>query len=120
MVNMSDQLVRHTIYGSDDFTRVLAAFAEGHGIIPTLRVPEPEAYPIERMVVERASIASIAFAEDDAEVRFFRVSPSDIRALHDGNAEVEVIYPVVQVLLDTTELVHLVHSLATILPRPGP
>ncbi len=110
-------LVQQTIYSSDEFTRSLATFATKHQIAPTLRSPDPDKFPIERVVVERASLVAITFGEDDAELRFYRVSPSDMRALSQDGEKVDVVYPVVQVMLDTSELVHLIHSLAKLVPQ---
>ena len=80
------------------------------------RTPDPDIYPTERIVTERASIAAIAFTDEESEIRFYRVSPTDLHAVHNGETA-DLVYPVVEVVLDTDELVQFVYHLAQIVPK---
>ena len=108
--------VYKALYTNEEFRLLLNGFAEQHHITPTLRAPDPGSYPTERTVTERASFAAMAFNQEDAEVRFYRISPSDLRALHQGE-KAELVYPLVEVILATDEFVHVVHSLCTLVPK---
>jgi len=101
-------------FSSPEFSAALEAYALAQDIVPTFRHPEPSRYPRGRVVTDRATIMAIAFADDEAEVRYFRVSPTDLRALQSGH-QVDLIYPVVQIIMATGELVHLVHTLQSVL-----
>jgi hypothetical protein len=116
MVIPKDQL-RRTIYASPQFGDQLDDYASRNDVTPTKRSISADLYPTERIVTERASLVSIAFANDDCEWRFYRVSPTDLRAANEGNSGAPVLYPVVQVIMDTTELVHLMHTLKEAVPK---
>lgn len=116
-VTMAVRHVQKTVYASDEFLDSLADFAERNDITAEMRPASASVYPTtERIVTERASMASISFAEEEAEWRFFRVSPTDLRAANEGHTA-SVLYPVVQVIMDTAELVHLMHSIRSVVPR---
>jgi hypothetical protein len=118
LMNMvvSVEHLRRTIYASVEFLEHLDEYATKNSVTPTAREIGVDRYPAERIVTERASLVSIAFANDDCEWRFYRVSPTDIRAANDGH-RADVLYPVVQVIMDTTELVHLMHTLKRTVPK---
>ena len=119
MISMPVRQVRQTLYATDDFLGKLELYAKQQKIVPQPRAPEPDAYPVDRTVTERAAFAAIAFAEDEAEMRFFRLSPTDLRAVNQGETA-ELVYPVVEVVLATEELVHFLLFLAGLVPKDEP
>ena len=116
-VQMSVPALDQTFANSGDFMRELDGFAERHKITKAIRSPDPTSYPKERVVLERASLISITFSEDEAELRFYRVSPAELRTVsQDGDEKAELIHPVVEVMMATEELVQLVHTVEQALP----
>jgi hypothetical protein len=119
-VQMSVQGVSQAIYSSPEFLSELDTFAERHGIEPKIRVLDGSNYPAERVVMERASVASISFSDDETEVRFYRTSALDMRMLMTEKAgKADLVHPVVEVLMATAELVQLVHALKLAVPPGG-
>jgi hypothetical protein len=117
-VEMSTTALQHVLYSSDEFLSELDKFADRHNIVPTMRTPDGRHYPQERVVMERASIAAISFSEDETELRFYRTSATEIRMItHEKAGKADVVHPVVEILMGTAELVHLIHSLSTLVPR---
>jgi hypothetical protein len=112
-IQMSAKNLRRA-FASPPFRQALATYAEQDGITPEIRPPEPDRYPRDRALADRATILAATFADDEAELRFFRVSPLDIHALQQGHT-VELLYPVVQIILHTAELVHLMHTADSLL-----
>lgn len=116
-IQMSVTSLGQTFANSGDFMTELDSFTERHKIIRTMRNPDPNSYPKERVVLERASLISVTFSEDEAELRFYRVSPAELRMVsHDGDEKAELIHPVVEVMMGTEELVQLVYTIETALP----
>lgn len=116
MVNMPTRQVRQVLYGTPAFLDRLSLFAQQQKITPEDRGPRPSAYPTDRTVTERASFLAIAFAEEEAELRFFRLSPTDLRAVNQGE-QAELVYPLVEVVLSTEELVHFLLFLSKLVPE---
>lgn len=112
-IEMSAKNVRRA-FASLPFRQSLTAYAEQEGVTPEVRPPEPDRYPKDRALTDRATILAATFADDEAELRFFRVSPLDIHALQQGHT-VELLYPVVQIILRTAELMHLMHTVDSLL-----
>jgi hypothetical protein len=112
-IQMSAKNVRRA-FASPPFRESLTTYAEHEGITPEVRLPEPERYPRDRALADRATILAATFADDEAELRFFRVSPLDIHALQQGHT-VELLYPVVQIIMHTAELMHLMHTVDSLL-----
>lgn len=116
-VQMSVPSLAQTFANSGDFMTELDGFAERHKIAKARRDPDPASYPRERVVLERASLISITFSEDEAELRFYRVSPAELRTVsQDGDEKAELVHPVVEVVMATEELVQFVYTVEQVLP----
>jgi hypothetical protein len=77
---------------------------------------EPQAplpLPSDRLVVERASVIGITFTGDEAEARFYRVSPTELRLADEGRSA-EVFRPVVEIAMHTQQLGRLITRLVTL------
>ncbi|MCA9564447.1 MAG: hypothetical protein KC561_13215 [Myxococcales bacterium] len=82
--------------GSGEFFQLLAA--EEHVEISEMRLTSRNPFPPERTLFERATFVSFAYMDEDAEVRFFRLSASDFELLKKGKREgILLVHPVVQV-----------------------
>ncbi len=119
LVSIPARQVRQVLYGSPEFLEKLRIFARQQKIEPEDRVPDPSTYPSDRTVTERAAFVAIAFAEEEAEMRFFRLSPTDLRAVQQGESA-ELVHPVVEVVLATEELVHFLLFLSKLVPEDAP
>jgi hypothetical protein len=117
-MEMSVPSVQRMLYTSEDFLTELDKFAKRHDITPENRPPTGNLYPDERVVMERSSIAAIAFSEDETELRFYRTSAADMRLITQETAgKADLVHAVVDVQMGTAELVHLMHTLKNIVPR---
>jgi len=102
------------------FLNSVATYASTNGIVPEKRIPRPDAYPMERIVTERAQLIGVALGEDEAELRFYRASRSDFNAVAQ-EIDVDLVYPVIEVRMSAEEFVHLSHTLEDVTadaPRP--
>ena len=102
---MAELLASESIGGAAPFMDLLEAYAGKH--VMESYAPEPGvAMPSERCVFERASVAFLAQAEEEAEARFFHLSPAD-GAVSAGRPLEELrasIKPVVAVMMNTSIL----------------
>ena len=108
--------LRGALYeGNPGFVGSLKRAAKTHGYHGAVGDVSPDIYPTERLVFERAGLLSMAFAGPEAELRFYRISASDVRKIRDGHSAT-LVHPVVQVLITTGSLSALVDHLSTLLP----
>lgn len=76
------------------------------GYEPAARAYDPEHLPTGRVVYERAAIMAIAYTDSEADVRFWRVVPSQMRTVSPQRIA-DAIAPVVTVFLPTSKLADL-------------
>jgi hypothetical protein len=108
VVQMSRKALRQAF--RPEFAEAVRRYAESEGIEPVVHTPLAAMYPEERIVTERAQILAVTAGEDEAEMRFYRVSRADMNAIQQ-EVDVDLVYPVVEVRMPAEELVHLMHTL---------
>jgi hypothetical protein len=126
IVAMPRASVQDALYGGNPgFLDSLSEHIAQNGFSGTLGEITDDIYPKERVVFERASLTMLAFVGPDAEMRFYRLSASDLRRLRQGQ-EASLIYPVVQVITSVglfsaliNELTDILQKAATPVPRDG-
>jgi hypothetical protein len=101
------------------FRHALDQYMAAAGLTPEVHAPDAGTYPTDRYVTERATMMSAVFGDDDAELRFYWASRSDLQAIQQGQT-VDLIYPVVEIRLSVEELAHLTHTVATIISGAKP
>ncbi len=72
-----------------------------------------------RVVRERASVVTIAFLADDADIRFYRISAGDLTALRAGYSP-EFVHPVVEISMNTALLSSLVDEILGLIENEPP
>jgi hypothetical protein len=114
VVQMPRKAVLQVLFSNSEFLDAMNKYAGAEGISPAMHKPDPASYPAERIVTERSQILSVVVGEDEAELRFYRASRSDINAIQ-NDKKVDFVYPVVEVRMPAEELVHLMHTLGALL-----
>ena len=120
VVSIGKRGMAQALFGTNPtFVPGLAALVEkgGHQYTPRSSEQIQTAAGTERTVFEAASIAALAYSDDDAEIRFYRVSPHDVSQFKAGR-KTKIVYPVVQIDLATHLMYDLCKRLSELLPQP--
>ena len=119
IVQMAVKQVRLALFSSPEWAEAIDKYAQDNGITPETHAPAADRYPEERIVTERAQIMSVVLGEDEAELRFYWTSRTDINAIMQEHS-VDLVYPVVEVRMPAEELIHLMHTLRDLIPAEAP
>lgn len=115
IVSMSRESIHSLLFHEESsFLSKIRAYCAKASFKPKTNPWTPEMMPSDRMVFERATIAACTYVNQEAEIRFYRTSPSELRAASEGGSP-QVVYPVVEISLSTEDLASLVERLAEVL-----
>lgn len=117
VVHMTRAAVRSVLVeNNESFVPRTLEFARGKGYAPEQLAREIDvgSIPPGRAVFERAAIASIAWVDEEADARFWRLQPARMRKVSPQRLG-EAVVPVVEVYFPTLELAGLLHRLSSML-----
>jgi len=101
IISISARHIRALLEQGADFRASLEKFCSGANLEPTIF--RSATLPQERVVMERAALLTATVAEDESDIRFYRISPSDITRINKGQ-QAELVYAVVEIVLATQDL----------------
>lgn len=114
IVQMPVERAREAFFKNPEFLPAIQKYANENKIVAERRVPRQDLYPVERIVTERATMLFALIGEDDAELRFYFASRSDVQAILQGQ-KADVVHPLVEVRMPAEEMVHLVETVRALM-----
>jgi hypothetical protein len=114
VVQMARSHAQRALLSSTDFVEAIDKYARDNDISAEVHTPDAGVLPSERIVTERAQILSVVVGSEEAELRFYWTSQTDVHTILQEQ-RVDLVYPLVEVRMPAEEMVHLMRTIKELL-----
>lgn len=109
---------KYLVIAADRMRRTLGKYLEDNGMSGFRSQPESLEIP-ERTLLERATIVTAYFLDQEADILLYRMSPVGVHQLKSGRKS-ELLYPILKVQLSSVLLSSILNEISSLTDEPAP